>query len=70
MPAIPTSASQALGVSQQFQPGSFQAMLDQQNNDMLLKQKRQKLLPNGQPDPNAVYSDRSAYNTLFGNGGI
>ena len=41
MPNI-SGAAQSLGVTQQFQPGSFQAMLDQQNNDMLVKQRRLK----------------------------
>lgn len=71
MPTIPNgSAASSLGLTQQFAPGSFEALLQQQNNDMLVKQKRQKLLPNGQPDPNAPYSSSASYRSLIGLGGM
>lgn len=68
-----SGASQALGVSQQFAPGSFQSLLDQQNNDMLVKQKRLKPkdptdLSQGN-DPNAQYSSSASYRALLGLGG-
>lgn len=67
-----SGASGALGVTQQFQPGSFQSMIEQQNNDMLVKQKRLKLKdptdPNSGVDPNALYSSSASYRSLLGLG--
>lgn len=72
MPNI-SGAAQSLGVSQQFQPGSFQALLDQQNNDMLVKQRRLKQKDPNDPysgqDPNARYSSSASYRALLGLGG-
>ncbi len=73
MPNI-SGAAQSLGVTQQFEPGSFQGLLQQQNNDMLVKQRRQKLKdpndPNSGADPNAQYSSSASYRALLGLGSI
>jgi hypothetical protein len=54
---------------QQSQPRSFGDVLNTED-DYLKKLNKSRLLPNGQPNPNADYSTYGAYQTLLGFGGV